>query len=125
MNRRARILLIVVLVFLFGGGAAYGWRAYSNRKKLEAFKAKVPESMKQAPPGGGPPFGRRGGSKEIRGEAKNLPELYSKKFFGSMRLVGMPRAYQRVDGFLAMNKADRQHYLGPAIAVSVKRRTNT
>jgi hypothetical protein len=124
MNKPTRIAITVVVILLLFTGTIYGWRSYSNNRKLADLKAKVKE-MAETPPERGPrePGTDRGsGFREIREQVRELPESYQQQFRQSMANSFQSRDERRLDEYLKLGPAERRKHLDKEIAEREERR---
>lgn len=124
MNKSTRIAVTVVVILLLFTGTIYGWRSYSNSRKLADLKAKVKE-MAETPPERGPrePGADRGsGFREIRDQVRELPESYQQQFRQSMANSFQSREERRLDDYLKLSKVERRKYIDKEIAEQEARR---
>jgi hypothetical protein len=123
MNRPAKIAVSVVAIILLLAATTYGWRTYSNKKKLKELQAKAAERFSQPPsaPGASPGRGREG-FREFREQLQSLPESYQQDFRQSMGAMFMQREEQKMDKYLVLSKVERKKFLDKEIIEGEKRR---
>jgi hypothetical protein len=124
MNKPARIAAIAAAILLLLSGTIYGWRSYSNGRKLAELKAQV-KAMAENPPERGPrEAGAERGSDfgEIRERVRELPESYQQQFRRSMANSFQSRDERRLDAYLKLSPAERRKHLDKEIAEREERR---
>jgi hypothetical protein len=121
MNRPVKIAIGVVLVLLLIVASTYGWRSYSNRRKLNQLQAKASE-MFSKPPSNSDGRARFEGFRELRDEVRNLPEAHQQQFRQSMGNMFQRNMERQFDEYLALSKAERKDYLDKKINEDEKRR---
>jgi hypothetical protein len=125
MKQSAKITAGVVATLLLLVALVYGWRSYSNGRKLQQLQAQVAEKMSQPAPPGASPWRRGPGggfNDEIRQQVEALPASYQQQFRRSMGNMFQRNQEKRFDEYFKLSKPERQKYLDKQIADSENQR---
>lgn len=122
MNRKVKISVGVALILLLLVATTYGWRSFSNNRKLSELQAKAVEVMDQPRTEGERGRGGFEAFRELNEQVRELPEEYRREFYESMGRMRERRFEKELDAYFAMSTLERRKHLDKQIAEGEKRR---